>query len=98
MRFILKALFWFGFVVLFLPANEPPSDRPTPPKAIANTLSPDDAQAVGKAVRAFCARHPETCKAGPREIMRLHDDATAHGDAIAQFIRSEADASMTDRK
>ncbi|MCY6381520.1 hypothetical protein [Hoeflea prorocentri] len=90
MRFILKALFWFGIVVVFLPANDRDAERQASSNDVERIISESDVHAIANAVRALCTEHEDTCAAGSHELADLRRAASGDSDAIARLIRSEA--------
>ena len=81
MRFIIKALFWFGVVVLFLPGNAKDNSAPGVERP---TRSAVELRELAARIQQICLRNPELCRAGAAELLAGEDDE------IASLLRSEA--------
>ena len=77
MRFIIKALFWFGVVVLFLPGNTADDARTRAERPAV------ELRELAVRIQRICYQDPELCRAGAAEL--LADD-----DEIARLLRNEA--------
>ncbi|MDA4848143.1 hypothetical protein [Hoeflea poritis] len=81
MRFIIKALFWFGVVVLFLPGN---GEHDSATSAEQSTRSAVELRELAVRIQQICLRDPALCRNGAAELLASEEDE------IARLLRSEA--------
>ncbi|WP_136658589.1 hypothetical protein [Nitratireductor sp. XY-223] len=80
---MVKTLFWFGVVLLFLPGNA--SDNAVP-VGDRSARSAAELRELAAKIQRICQRDPELCRAGAEELLA----ARFEDDEIAQLLRSEA--------
>ncbi|WP_419913261.1 hypothetical protein [Hoeflea sp.] len=85
MRFIIKALFWFGVVLLFLPGN---SDTRSLALSDRSAQSAEELRELAFKIQRICQRDPEICRAGAEEL--LSANPSFEDDEIARLLRNEA--------
>ncbi|WP_439573082.1 hypothetical protein [Phreatobacter sp.] len=93
---LIKACFWLGLVVYFLPetAPAPRAEAPSAAGPIAALTAPSGlAGAVTERTLAFCRDNPAACAEGIRLVgQAMQGDAASQGDTSA----SQAGAAVTD--
>jgi hypothetical protein len=77
--FILRALFWFGVVLLLLPAVTPHGQQAGAPTPVANRSN--IASQAATAAAGYCTANPEKCLAGLQAARHLGTAAQGSFDA-----------------
>ncbi len=88
MRFLIKAVFWLGLVICFLPA---------PDNAKAPGVSTVDAIAFLSTavndIKGFCTRNPDSCVTGAAAMQRFGEKAEYGAKILHEFISAKVDES-----
>ena len=87
MRFLIKAAFWLGLVVILLPV--PDAER----GGASTRVSATDAIAfLGSAVsyiKGFCARNPDSCETGTVAVHQFGEKAQYGAKILHEFIAAK---------
>lgn len=88
MRFLLKAAFWLGVVLIILPSSG--SDDTTPKAAqVTATEALTLASAAASDMRQFCERKPDACAVGSQVATALGYRAQAGAKILYEFISDQ---------
>lgn len=86
MKFLLRAAFWLGVVIMLLPASPSADNTHAPRVSAGEALS-----AAGAALsdfRQFCGRQPDACTVGS-ETLRLFGEKARTGAAMLRTFLNE---------
>ena len=89
MRFLLRAAFWFGLVLLLLPAGRS-SDSDTRQTAPVGALAAASAAtATFSDMRQFCARQPDACAVGAQVAVAAGQRAQTGAKMLFEFLNDK---------
>jgi hypothetical protein len=91
MRFLLRAAFWLGVVVMFIPAE---STKPSAPP-IGATEAVSAAGAAVSDMRRFCSRQAEACAVGSQVATAFGQKAQAGAKMLYDLVTAEGASQHT---
>jgi Family of unknown function (DUF5330) len=83
MRFLLRATFWLGLVLVLLPNS---SSHPVPKLQVSTSEAFSAAKGVVTDIQNFCERQQEACMVGSRTSITLGQRAQAGAGMLYEFL------------
>ena len=83
MRFLLRATFWLGLVLVLLPNS---GSQPVPKSQVSASEAFSAAKDVATDIQKFCERQQEACKVGSRTAITLGQRAHAGAGMLYEFL------------
>jgi cytosine/adenosine deaminase-related metal-dependent hydrolase len=99
MRFLLRAAFWFGLVLLLLPAGRSSDSDARQNAAVAALDAASAATATFSDMRLFCTRQPDACAVGAQVATAAGQRAQVGAKMLYEFfsdkLAAESDGAAT---
>jgi len=87
MKFLLRAAFWLGIVVILLPTDASQRDAQTPQLSTIEAVAA--ASAAVSDMRQFCTRQPDACVVGSQALARFEQKAQAGAKMLYEFLTAK---------
>jgi hypothetical protein len=91
MKFLIKAAFWLGIVVIFLPMPESERSKSSPGVSTVDAIA--FLSTAVSDIKGFCSRNPDSCVTGAKAVQHFGEKAEYGAKILHEFISAKMDES-----